>query len=274
MLVLRIMVSCLIAVSTLSCMAQNRKGMAGIAEVDNRIIGQEQAIEKAVVYSAFTDQAYSVAKGNVDVSMITPDVADCPLVRNGNYGHSIWKVKLNSVKNAQIGEDKATNDIRSRDFTFWIDAVSGKLLRVYSGLPDTTISKISRRPFYTYKERMKDESAERDSNIIFYDFPDSLYNMTFYEALKATIDNPFEKGEITAYYVNAAWYSEESRPLWIIDVSGIPPQPEGGSSDDWNINHLEKVFDARIGPGGMIVAIYYTAQDWWRKESLIESNGH
>ena len=222
----------------------------------------ESAISRAVTYAGFHGQSFSPSKGNVQAALETPAVAGCPIVPNKGHGAAVWRVELKDVAFLPEYNKRVWPTQRTRDFTFWIDAGTGKLLRVYSGLPDTLISRVERKPYYVYYEGIREGRHDSDSNVIYHDFPDSLYNMTFCEAVASSASQPFDKGEITAYYITTTWFSKEPRPIWFVDVGGVPPSVKGGGShEDWNINHVEKLFDARIGAGGMVVAIRYGASD-------------
>lgn len=159
---------------------------------------------------------------------------------------AVWRIEF---KNIRLPE---TNQ-RSRDFQVWIGAESGKLLRIYSPNPDF-MGKNEYLPFYYSLE----PRLPLGIGLNCIDIADSLPKFRLLDIIWKSVAQPFDRGEITVYYLSHARAGTFS-PVWITDVGGIPPLgPNGrGNANDYNINHLLKMFDANTGNG--FYGEYYTA---------------
>ncbi len=204
------------------------------------------AISRAMAYTGFAKtQEFSLSKGNVEAVLTTPGEAAVKLMKDKSAGDSLWQVTLRDVRFTLIDKSRPFREQQHRDFTIWLDAVTGKLIRIHSRLVDTAGS-VPRMPFYPELERL----LVGNINDIYYGYPDTLPVLTLYDILQTAGSEPFNRKEITAYYVIQSRMGANPRPVWILDIGGVAPMERpngGGSKTDWDINHMQRTLDPSSG---------------------------
>ena len=89
--------------------------------------------------------------------------------------------------------------------------------------------------------------------------PDEPPQITFLQAIDRVLaggmGSPFLAKEIDGYYVRHARGDQEPRPVWIVELRGLPPYPLKGGGPGFDSeevspryrNHMRNVVDARTG---------------------------
>jgi hypothetical protein len=227
--------------------------------IGSAIAGAEDAIQQAIAYTGFAaSQDPSILRLNSEIVKTTPMEAELNLLHRKGAADTIWHVILKDVKFTPRDKDRPSREQKMRDFHIWIDSRSGKLLRIWSELPDT-IGAVKCKPFYIKLETMIQPSQSLSSYI---GFPDSLPPQTLYDILQAVDSEPFNRPEIVAYYLLESTGGSTPEPVWVIDIRGVPPMGKlrvDESKSDWGHNHIRRV----IGPPGSKSRpiAFYTSKD-------------
>jgi hypothetical protein len=215
------------------------------AKTISPLITPQAAVERALAYTGFDNtQELSVSKGNVEAMMTTPDKASVNLMRDKAGSDSLWQVTLKDVQFTLLDKSRPFREQQHRDFTVWLDAVTGKLIRIHSKLPDT-VGCVKRKPFYIEMERL----MVGNLSAAYHGYPDSLPGISLFDIMQTVVSEPFNKKEITAYYIIYSCYEIDNEPVWIVDIGGMPPfeARQLSSKTDYSLNHMRKVIDPTNG---------------------------
>lgn len=213
----------------------------------------EAAVERALIYTGFSKtQELSLSNGNAEAMKATMEGAMVNLMKDKMGSDSIWQVTLKDVRFSLLDRGRPFREQQHRDFTVWLDAVTGRLIRIHSKLPDT-VGCIKRKPYYIDLERRLIANRDMDH----YGYPDSLPAYSLFDVMQTVVAEPFNKKEITVYYVIQSRMKSEPKPVWIIHIGGIPPfeARQLGSKTDYSLNHMQKIIDP--SNGGMLSGLFY-----------------
>jgi len=71
---------------------------------------------------------------------------------------------------------------------------------------------------------------------------------TLFDVMQNVVSEPFNKKEITVYYIIQSRMKSDPKPVWIVDIGGMPPLEvrQLGSKTDYSLNHMQKVIDQQM----------------------------
>jgi len=214
-----------------------------------RLKTSNDAISSALVHTGFSTLRYSLDRAKSGVVTLTGD--ETPFLHDSINGKEFWKVDIDSVHLAidvelKSGEIVQRVDTNLRNFTIFLHPKTGQIVRISSDPGD-----------YPHKPpKPSAEQAEKQLQSLgpksekYHGFPDVPPKISFLEALRSVIHDPFSAHEIHVWYVMHSMGDDTPRPVWIIDLRGLDPCPQTRSGRDVAItsrNHRRNGVDAMTG---------------------------
>jgi len=184
------------------------------------------AVSSALAHTGFSKLEYSLDRVKSGVVTLTDD--ETPFLHDSINGQEFWQVNIDSVRlvidvELESGKTVQRVDTNVRDFVVFLHPKTGQIVRI-SSEPDD----------YPYKPpKPSAEQAEDQlrrvklggSSEFYHGFPDMPPKVSFVEALRSVIHDPFSAHEIHALYVMHSRRDGTPRPVWIIDLRGLDPAP-------------------------------------------------
>jgi len=222
----------------------------------------DSAIKIALAFTGF--EVYdSVTVNEIILDSITKTshMIFIPFLDDSIDGKKVWLVKF---YNTHLGRPCKNKDSLScrRTFTVYIDQSTEKLLQIHY-MEEGYNRDSSPLPTLEQAESQMLRTAER-----YHNFPDSMPEYKFLEALDNTASNPLSAKEIFAYYITESSMDSGERRVWAIDLRGLYPIPKGSRLSEkytpsYMKDHRRTIIDASTGksiftttvPQGQIIEI-------------------
>jgi len=174
---------------------------------------------------------------------------DTPFLHKDVTGTLCWMVEFDNVSLVLPSAEKGFTDVYSRTFFVFLDAATGRLLKITSQRPGAKTIPYP-EPGVASAERQFRQSSEE-----YLSFPKERPRMSFLSALDAIVaggmGSPFLAGEISAVFVLQSTMGSTPRSVWSITLRGIPPRAFHGPGADqipvWQRNHIRNVIDDATG---------------------------
>ena len=140
-------------------------------------------------------------------------------------------------------------DTYLRYFSVYLDAEASRVLAVTSRLE-------KRSPDVSHLNTLEAAAEELRGDSEFYEsFPTVEPKTTFIDALQKKDGFPLVAQEIDGFYVMYSRFHVNPRPMWVINLRGLPPMsapgrigaPEGEEIPLWGMNHWRYLVDAITG---------------------------
>ncbi len=202
------------------------------------IVDSETALDIALDYTGF-DKTKGFSRSKHTTSTLKSiNAINIPYLNTSKNTREIWQIQF---KDILVGQQ--TTKTALRDFEVLLDKHSGKLLRILSISETEGSSDTLPQP--------SKEAAEEFFNERKYQYkqlPDSMYNVTFWEALqKVRIANPATSKVIKSYYWE--FDEDEHSHRWLIIQRGIenPIPSSHGGQPQWLENFMMSCIDAKSG---------------------------
>lgn len=192
-----------------------------------RLKTKEDAADAALTYTGFSGlKQYSLDSSTVQLVVLEDD--QTPWLHSQINGKQLWQVgvdvNLELLVENRAGDTLRRFDQNSRKFMVYLNPETGQII------------KMSSEPGYDYPHKPTKPSAEYaedqlrrvklgGSSEFYHGFPDMPPKVSFVEALRSVLNDPFSAHEIHALYVMHSRRGDTPRPVWIIDLRGLDPAP-------------------------------------------------
>ena len=162
----------------------------------------------------------------------------------------IWEAHYEALPLRLSSAIEGYRDTYEREFT--VRTSGERVLEIHASAHESDVDMLPPPSAADTAEQLT-EHGER-----YLGLPDEAPQLTFLQAvdrvLAEGIGSPFQAKEIDGYYVMHARGSEEPRPVWIVELRGLPPYAVKSAPDvdseavpRWQRNHMRNVVDARTG---------------------------
>ena len=238
--------------SVLVCVALCLLGSASHAENDAEkeawvLKTEDQAVSAALATTGFSRLTHYSVPATKAAELVVLDDDQTPFLHGQINGRQLWhvevQVKLELKVEDRTGATHQEYDTTSRKFDIYLDPRTGNIIKLVSGA----------EAVYEHKPPLPStDTAERDLSwhrTFYHDLPAEPPGIDFLEALRSTVGHPFLAREIHASYLTYSRRDSDPRPVWIIDLRGIPPLP-GHPRVEIPIeqrNHMRSIVDAQTG---------------------------
>ncbi len=188
------------------------------ADSTNVLNTKNEAIAAALAYSGFsTLRQCSVDTASVRLVVLDDD--QTPWLHNELNGKKLWQVKVDVtlevlVEDQRTGDTLREFDEKSREFTIYLDPETGQILKMTSDPGE-----YPHKPFKPPAEVGEWVLTHRREK--FVGFPKEPPKVTFLNALRSVIGDPFSAKEIQVVYMLWSRNGSEPRPVWSIDLRGL-----------------------------------------------------
>ncbi len=177
------------------------------------------AVSKVYTYTGFDVlKAVPPQAASEMAQLATIDSDDTPFLGAGNTGRQIWKVKMEDVTLdlKEWTRSAVVNQI-PKDYEFWVDAVSGQVLKVTAKQKG---AQLDMRP-----EPSADAatSSLRFRGEVYEGYPATPPPVTFEVACdEAMLSHPLRAKELIAVCVMWSYRGSPTKPVWCITGRGVP----------------------------------------------------
>jgi hypothetical protein len=189
--------------------------------------------------------------------LITVAEDNTPFLSDQIVGRTIWKVVVESGRLQLESALPGFEDAFERVFDVLVDPENGIILKIVSRWPDGIPEIAPEPPSWSAEEQMRRSGLE-----VYHGFPAEKPKISFLEALDIVLTqgtgSPLVAKQISAHYVIQSKMGREARPVWAINLRGIPPLEVGGGpgmAEETRRravpvearNHIRNIVDARSG---------------------------
>ena len=204
-----------------------------------RLGNARQAIDRGIEY-------FGSSGAVISAKLITLTEDDTPFLSQETIGRPLWKVTAENVRIELPSADPAFADLYERTFDIFLDAQSGKLVKIASRWPEGVPLMEGEPPVRIAEEQMRRSGREE-----YLGFPDSDPTITFLQTLdvilKDGVGSPFLAKQIKAHYVVRSFMDHEVGPVWAITLRGIPPIWTAYELPSYGRRHFRNLVDPRTG---------------------------
>ncbi|MGD2108177.1 MAG: hypothetical protein PVI86_02175 [Phycisphaerae bacterium] len=192
-----------------------------------------------------------VGKGSVPnrpgkAEMVTLATDRTPFLSRQVVGRPVWQVVIEDWKVRLSAAPRAVEDTYTRTLDVFLDAQSGRVLRIASRWPEGMPR--------TYEDPTTESATAQlraGGNERYHGFPETPPVVTFEKAVDATLlggANPLEAKQIDGQYVAWSRMGREPQPVWAITLWGMPPFQAAYPGVPANArNHMRYIIDAKSG---------------------------
>lgn len=243
MIMKRIIMAAVISCSLISC--TSLVGADGPDKTNWALKTEDQAVSAALAATGFSRLTHYQVPATKAAELVVLEDDQTPFLHNQINGRQLWyvtvQVKLELKVEDRTGETHLEYDTTSRRFDIYLDPWTGNIIKMVSGA----------EAVYEHKPPLPAaDTAEwflSGQRKLYHDLPAEPPGVDFLEALRSTIGSPFLAREIHVSYLTYSKMDSEPRPVWIIDLRGIPPWPVKGEVPIEQRNHMRSIVDARTG---------------------------
>lgn len=220
------------------------------------LMTEDQAVSAALAITGFSRLTHYSVPSTEAAELVALQDDQTPFLHEQINGREVWQIVVDSVQlrmtsRSQSGPKMGRTDSTFRVFIIDIDAVSGQLIKLYS-VPDGDYPHKAPIPPVDVAEKQLQSRGPRSE--FYHGFPDTPPVLSFLEALKSLVYDPFSANEIHALYIMHSQGGGTPRPVWIIELRGIDPAPRtmGGPERNASVsiekrNHRRTCIDAVTG---------------------------
>ncbi len=210
----------------------------------------EDAIRVTLTATGFSNlKQYFLDSSTVQLVVLEDD--QTPFLHNQINGRQLWQVgvdvNLELLVENQAGDTSRRFDENSREFKVYLDPKTGQIVKMSSDPGE-----YPHKPFKPPADVA--EWVLKHRREIFHGFPNTPPNVTFLEAMRSVVGDPFSAKEIQVLYILWSRNNSEPRPVWSIDLRGfdspvIMPShsAEGADIPIDQLNHMRNIVCARKG---------------------------
>ncbi len=216
---------------------------------DHNLNSRQDAIETALKITGFDKlDEFSLEKGNISAELKTLPFVKIPFLWKQFVNKEIWIVKVQNVRlEVTRGKSNVDMDPQLRDFTIYLDSISGKLIRLHSVLDGST-KEYNREPEV---EEIEEQMKYKEE---FIALPHSNDYKSFIEILASTNTTFFDAHEIIAHCVTRVSIGrKDTLDTWTVDFRGMSIDrrlgPHGPTSDEliYLRGHQRNIINAQTG---------------------------
>lgn len=244
----QILMAAVIACSLVACTS-----LVGADEPDKTnwaLKTEDQAVRAALATTGFSRLTHYQVPATKAAELVVLEDDQTPFLHNQINGRQLWhvevQVKLELKVEDRTGATHLEYDTTSRKFDIYLDPRTGNIIKMVSGANAVYEHKPPLPSADTVERVLSGQSGQRE---IYHDLPAEPPGVDFLEAMRSTIGHPFLAREIHVSYLTYSKMDSDPRPVWIIDLRGIPPRPGHPRVEIpiEQLNHMRSIVDARTG---------------------------